>query len=258
MAEYAELHCLSNFSFLKGASHPEELVERALALQYQALAITDECSVAGVVRAWQAARKTELKLIIGSEFRLEGAVLVLLAMDRDGYGQLCELISRCRRRAEKGRYQIFAEDLTEGLERCLLLYRPAEDERQALTLGRQLIHDFDGRCWLLLERLLTADDQQRYRRDQRLARQLGLPCVAASAVQMHHPERQPLQDILTAIRLRTSVQRAGYALMANGERHLRSWAKLQHLYTAEELAQTLVIAERCQFELGELRYEYPS
>jgi len=258
MTGYAELHCLSNFSFLRGASHPEELVERAVELKYQALAITDECSVAGMVRAWQAARARGLKLIVGSEFRLQGATLVLLAMDRTGYGQLCQLITTCRRRAEKGCYELRPEDLTTALERCLLLYRPAEDDVAALTLGRQLIRDFEGRCWLLVERLLQADDQQRYQRDRQLARQLGLQTVAASGVRMHHPQRQPLQDLLTAIRLRTPVQRAGYALAANGERHLRSITKLCHLYSEVELAATLEIAGRCQFDPGELRYEYPA
>ena len=114
--EYAELHCRSNFSFLCGASHPAELVERAAALGYAALALTDECSVAGVVRAWEAAREYGLKLIIGSEFRLEdGPRLVLLAADREGYGRLCRLITRGRRAAAKGEYRLLRADLGDGL-----------------------------------------------------------------------------------------------------------------------------------------------
>src|SRR5690606_27634298 len=109
---YAELHCLSNFTFLRGASHPEELVERAAALGYAALAITDECSVAGIVRAHVAAKEHGLPLIVGSEFRLEdGLRLVLLAQDLEGYGNLCELITLARRRAPKGEYRLNREDL---------------------------------------------------------------------------------------------------------------------------------------------------
>jgi len=108
---YAELHCLSNFSFLRGASHPEELVARAAGLGYAALAVTDECSVAGVVRAHVAAREHGLKLIVGSEFRLEdGLRCVLLATDRIGYGQLCRLITRARRAAAKGEYRLRRSD----------------------------------------------------------------------------------------------------------------------------------------------------
>ncbi len=256
--DYAELHCLSNFSFLRGASHPDELVQRAHELGYRALAITDECSVAGVVRAWEACRGLPLKLIVGAEFNLDGHCLVLLAPDRTAYAALCALISTSRRRSEKGKYQLFWDDLADGVGGCLLLFRPGDDEHDALYRGKQLKVWFEGRCWWLLERLLDNGDETRFKQQQRQARMLDIPAVCGNDVHMHHPDRQRLQDVLTAIRLRTSVQRAGFELAANAERHLRSFRKLQHLYSEALLSETINIAERCQFDLKELRYEYPS
>ena len=135
MTAYAELHALSNFTFLRGASHPEELVETAAELHYTALAITDECSVSGVVRAHMAAKDSAIdKLIVGSEFRLEsGLKLVVLAQNRSGYGTLCELITRGRRAAEKGSYKLVADDFGNGLPDCLVLWVPADQ----LLLGAE-------------------------------------------------------------------------------------------------------------------------
>ncbi|WP_207061037.1 error-prone DNA polymerase [Motiliproteus sp. SC1-56] len=257
--DYAELHCLSNFSFLRGASHPEELVARALALEYRALALTDECSVAGVVRAWEAARGTALQLIIGSEFRLEGETLVLLAPDRRAYAQLCTLISNARRRASKGSYQLEWQDFDPGsnLDHCLLLYRPSADLIRSEERLAWLANRFTGRCWLLIERLLDTAETGIDCLLALAARQ-GVSAVCANDVHMHHPDRQPLQDILSAIRLGTPVQQAGFALAANAERHLRSRNKLRHLYPRALREETLRIAARCRFCLSELRYEYPS
>jgi error-prone DNA polymerase len=257
MQEYAELHCLSCFSFLRGASHPEELVQRASELGYRALALTDECSVAGVVRAWEACRETGLQLIVGSEFRLQDERVLLLAQNRRGYAQLCELITRARRRAAKGQYQIEWSDFGPQPD-CLLLYRPGADLALAAERGLELSGRFVGRCWVLIERLLVAEDAARYGQQQALARQIELPMVCASAVLMHLPDRQRLQDVLTSIRLGVPVSQAGFRLQGNAERHLRSLNKLRRLYTAEMLAETLRIAERCRFDLGELRYEYPA
>ncbi|HTV78145.1 MAG TPA: PHP domain-containing protein, partial [Steroidobacteraceae bacterium] len=130
VADYAELHCLSNFTFLRGASRPAELVQRARQLGYSALAITDECSVAGVVRAHMAlqeggAAAPSLKLIIGSEFTLTcGLKFVALAMNRRGYARLCALITHGRRNAPKGRYQLTREDVQRHLADCLILWVP--------------------------------------------------------------------------------------------------------------------------------------
>jgi error-prone DNA polymerase len=255
---YAELHAISNFSFLRGASHPEELVAQAAALGYEALALTDECSLAGAVRAHQEAKAQGLRLLIGSEFRLGERTLVLLAQDRVGYGQLCSLITRGRRRAQKGEYSLSLEDFESGLDRCLLLFQPGPDEQALAADLDWLVRHHAGRSWLLAERLLDSDDSWRYQRLLTLAEPRGLPLVCAGAVCMHDPARQPLQDLLTAIRLRTTLNHAGWQLAANAERHLRPRDRLARLYPQALREQTLAIAAQCQFSLDELRYEYPA
>jgi error-prone DNA polymerase len=255
--DYAELHCLSNFTFLRGASHPQELVERAAALGYAALALTDECSLAGVVRAHVAARAAGLRLVVGSEVRLEGGpLLVILATDREGYGNLAALVTRGRREAVKGHYRLTGEDLAGGLPGCLVLWIPAAEASDAAT-GRWLGECFPGRVWVTAELLRGPDDRGKLARLERLARSAGLPLVAAGDVHMHVRSRRALQDTLTAVRLGRPLAEAGYALYPNGERHLRPRAVLARLYPPDLLEQTLVIAERCRFSPGSLRYEYP-
>ena len=252
--DYAELHCLSNFTFLRGASHPQELVERAADLGYTALALTDECSVAGVVRAHEAASERGLSLIIGAEFTtVQEHRLVLLATDRAGYGQLCQLITLARARRAKGDYALELNDLlTEPLEGCLLLWLGGDEA------GLQaLVPRFAQRTWLVAELFATADREQRMADWQAQAQRLGLPVVAAGDVHMHARGRRALQDTLTAIRLGRPIAELGYALFPNGERHLRPLTSLQALYPTEWLAETQVIARRCRFHLTELRYEYP-
>ncbi len=268
---YAELHCLTNFSFLRGASQAEELVERAAELGYSALAITDECSVAGVVRAHLAAREHGLKLIVGSEFRLQdGLHCVLLATNRRGYGQLCRLITQARRAAPKGQYRLGRPDFASvgvaaetsrmadsvcGLPDCLALWLPQQVPDE--THGRWLASVFPGRLWIAVELLTTGQDRRRLARLQGLGERLGLPLVAAGDVHMHARSRRALQDVLTATRIGTTVDRAGYALFPNGERHLRAVERLAAIYPPELMAATLDIAARCAFSLDELRYEYP-
>ena len=266
---YAELHCCTNFSFLRGASHPEELVERAQALGYSALAITDEASLAGVVRAHHAARSHHLKLLLGAEFRLVDAPdgsfrLVLLAQNRAGYGNLSALITLARRRSAKGGYRLLRSDLQQAgshscgsgaLPDCLALWIPGPNSSAAE--GRWLAARFPDRCWLAVELHAGTDDASRLAMLRELARASGLPTVAAGDVHMHLRARRPLQDTLTAIRLNTTLFAAGHALFANGERHLRSRLRLARIYPPELLAATLEIAARCEFSLDELRYEYP-
>ncbi|MCB1738431.1 MAG: PHP domain-containing protein, partial [Gammaproteobacteria bacterium] len=253
--DYVELHCLSNLSFLRGASHPEELVTRAAELGYAGLAITDECSVSGVVRAHEEARERGLQLIVGTELRTDERLrIVVLARDRLGYGHLSELISHARRAANKGEYTLDRNALI-GLRHCLLLWLP--EIQPDIATGEWLAARFAGRCWIAVELLGGPDDQARLYQLQTLGRQLGLPCVAAGDVHMHVAQRQPLQDTLTAIRLNTALADCGYALFPNAERHLRPLDRLQRIYPAELLTATLDIAKRCNFSLDELRYEYP-
>jgi error-prone DNA polymerase len=259
---YAELHCLSNFSFLRGASHPQELVERAHVLGYSALAMTDECSVAGVVRAHEAfkklhGRETSLKkLIIGTEITLEeGLKLVLLATDRSSYGHLCALITRGRMPVEKGSYRLTRADLSGGLPGCLALWVPGLEPNPAEA--RLVTEYFDGRAWIAAELFNGPNDRARLARLRELGKRSGLPLVAAGDVHMHLRSRRPLQDALTAIRLGVPVHEAGYALHPNAERHLRHPLRLERLYARELLARTVEIAERCHFSLDTLHYEYP-
>jgi error-prone DNA polymerase len=253
---YVELHCVSNFSFLRGASHPGELVKRAAALGYSALAVTDECSLAGVVRAHVAAKETGLPLVIGSEIRLnDGPRLVLLAADREGYGNLSELISRGRRRSKKGRYSLSRSDLDGALPGCLALLVP--DGKHDVEHARFASERFAGRTWIAVELLHAPDDHARLAGLQELGRTSGLPLVAAGDVHMHVRSRKPLQDTLTAIRLRTPVRACGHALYPNAERHLRLRLRLARIYPPELLAETVRVAGRCTFSLDELRYEYP-
>jgi error-prone DNA polymerase len=266
---FAELHCCSNFSFLRGASHPEELVLRAKALGYSALAITDEASLAGVVRAYRAAREAGLPLIVGAEFRLSdetstGFKLVLLAQNRAGYGNLAALITLARRRAEKGAYRLTRGDFDSvgdfsfssgAVPDCLALW--IAEEGATPEDGRWLAARFPGRSWLAVELHAGPNDALRLNSMLALAKASGLPAVAAGDVHMHLRSRRPVQDTLTAIRLNTTIFAAGHALFANGERHLRTRLRLARLYPAELLAETLKVAARCKFSLDELRYEYP-
>jgi error-prone DNA polymerase len=258
--DYAELHCLSNFSFQRGASSAKELFERAKRHGYQALAITDECTLAGIVRAWQAASECELPLIIGSEVTLEnGPKVVLLVEDLAGYQALCGLITEGRRRSKKGEYRLLREDFRRPVAGLLALWVPDLDQRaEALhEQGNWLRQTFKQDLWLSVQLHCGPDDSLRLSRLLALARSLDLPAVASGDVHMHARGRRALQDTMTAIRHHTTVAEAGHRLYPNGERHLRTRNVLAELYPADLLAETLNIARRCRFDLKQLRYEYP-
>ncbi|NNF15582.1 MAG: error-prone DNA polymerase [Gammaproteobacteria bacterium] len=254
--EYAELHCISNFTFLRGASHPEELVQQAARLKYTALALTDECSVAGVVRAHVEAKEHNLKLIIGSEFACEDKFhLVLLAKNRTGYSELCGLITAARRAAAKGEYRINSRMLAAGSDHCVVLWVPGKKPLPAQA--QSLKERFAERLWLAVELSVNGNDQARLQQLQDFAGAVNLPLVASGGVHMHVRARRVLQDTVTAIRQGTTVDHAGFSLYANGERHLRKPLALAHLYPEELLNNTAHIAAQCNFSLDELRYEYP-
>jgi error-prone DNA polymerase len=260
---YAELHCLSNFSFLRGASHPEELVERAKSQGYAALALTDECSLAGTVRAHLAAKDASLPLILGSEFTLaDGMKLVLLATDRASYGDLSQLITRGRRNAAKGTYRLTRDDVAGLASACIALWLPSLDLRaadnSAALRDAGFVRDvFAERGWIGVELLAQAGDASRLAQCRALSQATGVPLVAAGDAHMHVRARRALQNTLTAIRRKETLADCGRALHPNGERHLRSRARLAGVYPAELLAETLAVSERCRFSLEELRYEYP-
>jgi error-prone DNA polymerase len=276
---YAELHCLSNFSFLRGASHAEELVVQAKELGYAALAITDECSLAGVVRAHAAVKKIggvklPLKLIIGAEITLGcGLRLVIIARNRAGYGRLSRLITRGRRAAVKGSYALSRTDVEEFIgdaalprehetvgEGTLALWLPALDADiagQDADEGEWMSRTFAGRAWIAVELTRDGRGRERLARCRALGAALNLPLVAAGDVHMHVRERRRLQDALTAVRHGVTLAEAGTKLHPNGERHLRERTRLARLYPPELLAETVKIAALANFSLDELRYEYP-
>jgi len=254
---YAELYCRTNFSFLSAASHPEALVRRAHDLGYRALAITDECSLAGVVRAHAEAKGCGLQLIVGSEICLtDGLRLVLLATSRDGYGDLSQLITLGRRRAPKGSYRLERRDLEPGLSGCLALLLPGREPD--MSQADWLQSRFPGRAWIGVELHRTGADRARLDVLKSLAHASGLPLVAAGGVLMHDTAQRPLLDAMTAIRLGRTLAEAGLALQSNSERHLRCRSRLARFYPQTLLQETLQLAARCGFSLDELRYEYPS
>lgn len=270
---YAELQCASNFSFLRGASHPEQLVARAAELGYAALAITDECSVAGVVRAHGEAKRQGLHLIVGSQFRVNdergnALRLIALAMDRDGYGNLCELITLARNRVDKGDYLLTAADFTSppedlghlrGLPDCIVLLAPdyCIDGGKLQQQAAWMRATFGDRARLALTLLYRGHDERHKSIVLQAAEMHRLKVAATGDVCMHVRSRKRLQDVLTAIRLGQPVARCGRGLFMNAEQHLRSRLRLANMAPPETLAEAVAIAAQCRFSLDQLRYEYP-
>jgi error-prone DNA polymerase len=277
---YAELHCLSAFSFLRGASEPQELVERAVQMGYEALALTDECSLAGIVRAHKQLREmreaataeggdpVRLQLLIGSEFLVRDDAgtprfkLVLIAQNLNGYGNLAQFITRLRRASPvKGEYTLHWRQLApESLADCLaLLVLPREaSDAELLGPAQWALQHFTGRAWLAVELLREASDALWLQRLQALSEATALPLVAAGDVHFHVRSRKALQDVMTATRLGRTVADCGFDLQPNAERHLRSRYRLSRVYPPALMAETLHVASRCDFSLDEIRYCYPS
>ncbi|MFM0092755.1 PHP domain-containing protein, partial [Paraburkholderia sediminicola] len=271
---YAELQCASNFSFLHGASHAEELSVRAAQLGYEAIAITDECSLAGIVRAHVAAKEAGIKLLVGARFCVTNADgspainLIAIAQNREGYGNLSELITLARTRTAKGSYLLTPHDLDHGeppyphlrgLPDCLVIVVPdfpATAARLEVQVEWASV-TFPGRTWVALTLLARAMDDIHRDVVETVAGHHEVPVVATGNVLMHVRSRKPLQDTLTAIRVGRPVSECGFDLAPNAEQHLRSRLRLANLYPRQALAETLNVAGRCSFLLDELRYEYP-
>lgn len=288
LPDYAELHCLSNFSFQRGASHPEELAARAYQLGYRALAITDECTVSGIVRALVGLREhlealdeydrdhpdeapqprnPGFRLLFGSEFRFAHFKLVAIAHDLEGWGNLCEFITAARTaEAPKGAYRVdWATSDVASLHHCEILLVPERVAGGMADIAALCTHlaeaaaIFGTHLWLAVELLNELDDDLWLATLTQLGAQTGVPLVAAGDVHMHLRSRKPLQDVITAIREGTTVAECGFALQANAERHLRSRLRLAQLYPAELLANTLEVMRRCTFDPDVIRkhYHYP-
>jgi len=264
---YAELRCMSNFTFLRGASEAEELVTRAKHLGYSSLAITDECSMAGVVRAHVAAKQAGLPLLIGAQFAVKPRIeaeatftLVLLAQNLDGYGNLCQFITKLRRASEKGTYHLTLGNIAGGeLQNCLALLCPerSSTDEQLEACGRWTLANFTGRCWIGVDLVRRLDDELWLHRMRELSAHTALPLVAVGDVHMHVRSRKPLQDVLTATRVGKPLTECGLELERSAERHLRSRLRLAQTFPKELLAETLHVMARCSFSLDELKYQYP-
>ncbi|MEO7242399.1 MAG: error-prone DNA polymerase [Variovorax sp.] len=280
VSPYAELHCLSNFSFQRGASHPDELVTRAYDLGYEALALTDECSVAGVVRADTALKEhiaalaqedavhAELppqhhafKLLLGSEFAFEGFRLLAIARDRVGWGGLCQFITAARMAAPKGSYQVSLQHSDFSLLRgCEVVFVPQRDESETdriAGLVGEVAMRLGAPPWLAVELFNELDDDLWLATLQQVRLATGAPLLAAGDVHMHVRSRKPLQDVITAVREGSTVAECGFALQPNAERHMRSRLRLEMIYPRALLAATLELARRCTFGLHEIAYDYP-
>ncbi len=254
--DYAELVCRSNFSFLRGASHPEELVATAARLGLRSLALTDSDGLYGVVKAHLAAKEHGLKLILGAELTLEDAPpVVVYAAEAVGYANLCALVSQSRMTHPKGEAGLpwrALADRSAGL--LALLAEPAPVERVAA-----LAEAFPERFHVGLCRTLSAGDAAREAQAELLARELGVPLVAHNDVHTHHRRRQPLQDVLVAIRHGTTVDKAGTRLLPNAERTLKGPQEMARLFAdrPEALARAVELASRCRASLDDLHYRFP-
>ncbi|HVU83003.1 MAG TPA: error-prone DNA polymerase, partial [Rhodanobacteraceae bacterium] len=260
---YAELHCLSDFSFLRGAASAEELFLRARQCGYEALAITDECSLAGIVRGLEASRATDLKLIVGSEFTLTcGLRFVLLVETQAGYTRLCELITVARRAARKGGYRLTREDVARVLDARLgecglfALWLPSVEPDEAQ--GRWLHALLGKRAHLAVELHRDRDDAARLHQLLALATRLDMAPVAAGDVHMDVRRRRVLQDTMTAIRHNTLLADCGAHLFRNGERHLRTRRALGNIYPRALLDASVRLARRCTFRMEDVHYAYPA
>ncbi|MDH5902012.1 error-prone DNA polymerase [Vibrio splendidus] len=257
--QYSELFCQSNYSFLEGASHAEELVLQADFLRYKALAVTDECSVAGIVKVHSAIKqhKLSLKQIVGSMFWLnEECQVILICPNRQAYAELCRIITNARRRSSKGHYQLSEWDIMSA-KHCFILWLPQQKNEDA-HWGQWLSQHHSGRLWIGLQRHLKQTDQQYIDYCVELSQHHHLPITACGGVLMHNANRLPLQHSLTAIKYQRPITEVGSHLLANAERCLRSINKISHIFKAEWLEESNRIAELCEFDLDSLRYEYPS
>jgi error-prone DNA polymerase len=265
MMRYAELQTTTNFSFLRGGSHPGELVATAQALGLSALAVTDRNTLAGVVRAHTAARQTSVKLVVGARLDLQDAPsLLCYPTDRAAYGRLCRLLTLGQQRGEKGSCTLYLTDAAAHAEGQIFTALPPDgspvaNTEFAIELGR-LRETLPGqRLHLAAHHLYRGDDRARIAALADLAKRYGLSLVAVNDVHYHEPARRPLQDVLTCIRRKCTIAEAGFRLQANAERHLKPPTEMARLFAGFEdaLTRTIEIAESCRFSLDELKYEYP-
>src|SRR5919106_3042775 len=266
MTAYAELQVTSNFSFLRGGAHPEELVLRAAELGHRALALTDRNTLAGVVRAHVAAKEVGIRFVVGARLDLQpqgetpARSLLCFPSDRAAYGRLSQLISLGQRRTTKGQCTLFLDDVLAYGEGQILVALPPDIPDDSFPAFLETLRDgVSGPVYLAAQHLFRGDDRARIEALAALAVRAGTPLLATNDVLYHSTERRPLQDVLTCIREHCTIDQAGFRLAANAERHLKPPAEMARLFRdhPEALARTLEIADACRFSLDELRYDYP-
>ena len=258
--QYAELFCQSNFSFLRAASHPQELILQANFLGYRALAITDECSVAGIVRAYSEIKKKQLniRLIVGSLFHFnEELEIILLCPNHKAYSELCRIITNARRRAEKGCYHLELWDLKTA-KHCLALWIPKGDKNRDEYWAKWLSRHYANRLWIGYQRHLTSNEQDYLAHCEFLQHHFQIPVTACGGVLMHDPDRYELLCVLNAIHKVKNIEHVVNYIPQNTERSLRPLAKLKRLYSTDWLTESVHIAQLCTFDMSELSYQYPA
>jgi error-prone DNA polymerase len=259
---YAELQVTSNFSFLHGASHARELMPTAQALGLTAMGVTDRNTLAGVVRAWTAAKELQVRALTGCRLDFVDGTPSLLCYpsDREAFGRLTRLLTVGQLRARKGECELrWADFLDHADGQLALIVPPAKlDEAFTTDLGR-MAGELRGRVWLAASRAYAARDLQRLARLNELAREAGAPMAATNDVLYHAPERRPLQDVMTCVREHCTIQEAGFRLEANAERHIKTPGEMARLFERwpHAVERTLEIVERIGFDLGQLKEEYP-
>jgi error-prone DNA polymerase len=262
MTGYAELAVTTNFSFLRGASHPEELVAQAKGLGLHAIGVADRNTLAGVVRAHLAAKDYEMRLLVGARLiTTDGFDLIAYPQDRDAYGRLSRLLSEGKLRAEKGDCHITLEDVIAHAEGQVFIAMPPPRPDEAYRLRLEWLRaQWGDRLYLGARYGFQGQNRERIARLADLGFKAGgVPIVAVNDVLYHAAERRPLQDVVTCIREHCTVDEAGFRLEASAERHLKPAEEMARLFKGFEpaLRRTVEIAERCKFSLDELAYEYP-
>ena len=265
MSSYVPLWCKSNFSFLEGASHPDELMEEAQRLGLQAVALTDRDGVYGVVRAHVKAKEIGVRLIVGSQITVDdGSTVLILVQDRQGYANLCRLITAGRARSSKGESRVTWQEVGEHAEGLIALWG---GDRSLLVgaadpgkVAGEMRDAFGNRLYAMVARHRREGEVMDEQRLRERAARYGIPLVAVTEVLYHTPERRPLQDVLTAIRHGIPVSSVGRGLKPNAEHFLKSVFAFAALFSDDvsAVARTQEIAERCTFSLSEIRYRYPS
>ncbi len=257
---YAELDVTSNFTFLRGGSHPEELVATARALGHEAIAVADTNTLAGVVRAHIAAKEVGIKFLVGTRLDLQDAPkLLAYPTTRAAYGRLCRLLTLGQRRTEKGQCTLFLDDVAAHADGLIFIALPCERDfkRQLLRIRKTLPKP--TRLYLAARHSYRGNDRARIEVLAQLAARMQIPLVAAGAVLYHAAHRRPLQDVLTCVREKCTINNAGFHLQANAERHLKPAYEMARLFKGHEAAleRSIEIADACSFSLDELKYEYP-